>query len=155
MYYHCLISGPRLNPKPDPRARAVLQRAGLRAVARHARRQPELARVQRQHLPGDRPLGDARADHESLPLLQGGHTRALLPQTRRDHRAGRRLDRGPREGRFREADGEKQRGKTIARVEPREFPEDLPAAEGEAGEFVAARLREKRGRRGGKGEGRG
>lgn len=52
-------SGVGVDPVADPGAGAVLQRAGVRAQPRHARREQLLPGVQLQHLPGVRALGHA------------------------------------------------------------------------------------------------
>lgn len=94
-------------------------------------------------------MGDARTDPEPVSLFQGRDPGALLPETGRDNRPGRRLDKGPGEGRDGETDDAERRGKTVARVQSGDVPEDLPAAEGETDGSDGAGLRQGRRRRGG------
>lgn len=64
MSTHLLLPGTGINSVSDPGARAVLQRARLRAQPRHARGLQRLAGIQLQHLPGLRALGHAGPSQE-------------------------------------------------------------------------------------------
>jgi hypothetical protein len=73
-------SSARLDPVAHSRLRAVLQRAGLRALAWHARRHHRIHRARRQHQAGHRQMGHARDDQEAPALLQGRRQSAFLLQ---------------------------------------------------------------------------
>lgn len=79
MWWSCAGAG--VDPVADPGARAVLQRAGLRAQPRHARGPQRQPGVQLQHLPGLRALGHARPPALARALLQGGTYPPVTPET--------------------------------------------------------------------------
>lgn len=73
-------SSTRLDPVAHSRLRAVLQRAGLRALAWHTRRHHRLHRARRQHQAGHCQMGHARDDQETPALLQGRRQPTFLLQ---------------------------------------------------------------------------
>lgn len=79
MFYPCacalFLAGAGVYPVADSSPRALLQRARLREVERHSSWQPELARVQFQHLPSHGQVGHAGATAQPFPLLQAGTNR--------------------------------------------------------------------------------
>lgn len=77
-FFMSCCSGSRLDPVADPRRRAVLQRAGLRALARHPVGQSELARLRRQHPTGHRQVGHAGTDPQPGPMFPTGEAHFLI-----------------------------------------------------------------------------
>lgn len=85
-------------------------------------------------------MGDARANNEPVSVFQRRDPGPLLPETRGDHRASRRLDQGHGKRHHGETNVARDQ-QTFARDERRRLQEDLPAAQGEAAAARSAGVR--------------